>query len=567
MRGYVGLVAVGTLLTLPCQLHAVIIAARSVALADVSSAVASASDGDAVVVPAGSASWTSPLTITKAITLRGAGENATVILDDIAGANRHGQPRAAQSHRLGPGQLPRQTRWSNFPKTGPLAGRGNSGRLGNSAIIRIEISTSNPLRISGFTLRYGSGSSASDVAIALSGTCPAIRVDHCHFDQLYTGHNIQISGWLYGVIDHCVFDIRSGNGRGTAATALVSHPSWGNQPSGWGSWADPPYFGSEKFIFLEDNVINNLGKAPNGGTIDADRGGRYVARYNTLNNLNIFYHGSDTGAGGMYLRGARAVEIYNNTFHSTHPLHPAGQCRGGSLLWHDNKYMGTFKNGMALRVYRLFQGGPVRMGKWGAANGTSPWDCNATEKDGTHIDGHAPYTFASGTHTGANDSTVVTVSGDPWQPNQWVGYSVTNTNSASPYFNGAAYIIGNTANTLTMLPGNDRPFPRFNTGDTFAIHKVLIVLDQPGRGKGDLIRGTPTNAVAAWPHQELEPCYSWNNTLNGDNVDFAPATTKSLLREGVDYYNNTPMPGYKPFPYPHPLTKADAKPGGFTKGN
>ena len=85
MRGYVGLVAVGTLLTLPCQLHAVIIAARSVALADVSSAVASASDGDAVVVPAGSASLTSPLTITKAITLRGAGENATVILDDIAG--------------------------------------------------------------------------------------------------------------------------------------------------------------------------------------------------------------------------------------------------------------------------------------------------------------------------------------------------------------------------------------------------------------------------------------------------------------------------------------------------
>jgi len=28
-----------------------------------------------------------------------------------------------------------------------------------------------------------------------------------------------------------------------------------------------------------------------------------------------------------------------------------------------------------------------------------------------------------------------------------------------------------------------------------------------------------------------------------------------LLKENVGFYNNTPMPGYKPYPYPHPLTK------------
>ena len=28
-----------------------------------------------------------------------------------------------------------------------------------------------------------------------------------------------------------------------------------------------------------------------------------------------------------------------------------------------------------------------------------------------------------------------------------------------------------------------------------------------------------------------------------------------MLVEGRDYYNNTPMPGYTPYTYPHPLTK------------
>ena len=562
MRGYVAFAAVGILLSLPCQLQAVIITAKSATFADVSSAVASASAGDTVSVPAGNASWTSPLTITKPITVRGAGENKTIILDDIPRVKgRRESAGGARGHAPGFSQFVRQRRGAHSPNAGSLFSRSNSGGAANASIVRAELRASEALRITGFTFKYGSANSASDAAIVLSGTCPAIRVDHCHFDQLYTGHNIQLSGWLYGVIDHCTFDIRNGIGGGTSATALVSHASWGNQPSGWGSWTDPPYFGSEKFIFFEDNVINNLSNAPNGGSIDAARGGRYVARHNTFNNSTIFYHGSDTGAGGLYLRGTRAIEIYNNTFHSSHLQHPAGQCRGGALLWHDNDYSGTFKNGMALKVYRLFQGGPVRQGTWGAANGTSPWDCNATEKDGTHVDGHAPYTFTTGTHTGPNDSTVVMVSGNPWQTNQWAGYSVTNTTSNSPYFNGCNYILSSTSNTLTLAPFNDPPHPKFNTGDTFAIHKVLIVLDQPGRGKGDLIRGSPNNAVAAWPHQALEPCYSWNNTLNGANLGFAPATAQSLLREGVDYYNNTPMPGYRPYTYPHPLTKADVKPG------
>lgn len=564
------------------HVKAAVINARSVSLVDVSSAIDSAHEGDTVVVPQGTASWTSMLTIAKGITLQGAGKDETVIFDDLPRLERREpgreqrQPeesRQRQPEEIRQRQLERQRQQQlqgprpapPFGGSRPLPDRAGPQGGRNPGIMKVDLTPSQTFRLTGFTFRYGSLTSNSEGAIRLSGTCQSIRVDHCHFDQLYTDHNVEILGWLYGVIDHCTFDIVKHGG----ATAYVLHNSWGNQPSGWGSWADPPYFGSEKFIFFEDNVINNLGPAPNHGSIDAARGGRYVARHNTFNNCNIFYHGSDSGAGGVYLRGTRAVEIYNNTFNTSLPNHAAGQNRGGSLLWHHNTYTGTFRGGMVLRIYRQFEGGAMnRPGGWGsAANGTNPWDHNATEPDGTHVDGHAPYLYVTGTHIGGNDSSVVTVSGTPWQPNQWAGYSVTNTSSTSPYFNGCNYISSNTSNTLTLAPITGKPpLPKFNTRDTFAVRKVLIVLDQPGRGRGDLIVGNPSGttnltgtAWPAWPHQALEPCYSWDNTLNGSSIGFANNDLHNILRENVDYYNNTPMPRYTPYTYPHPLTTVNTK--------
>ena len=44
--------------------------------------------------------------------------------------------------------------------------------------------------------------------------------------------------------------------------------------------------------------------------------------------------------------------------------------------------------------YRVFiNSNPV----FGASTGENPWDYNATEPDGTHVDGHPPYLFDSGT--------------------------------------------------------------------------------------------------------------------------------------------------------------------------
>ena len=101
--------------SLPCswpllaQAKGATVEAKSAALADVKSAIASAHEGDTVTVPAGEASWTSTLVITKGITLQGATSidgtlsspvvtDKTIILDDVPRQSR-GQPLAEATTR------------------------------------------------------------------------------------------------------------------------------------------------------------------------------------------------------------------------------------------------------------------------------------------------------------------------------------------------------------------------------------------------------------------------------------------------------------------------------------
>src|SRR5712664_2325799 len=84
--------------------------AKSAELRDVQSAVANAREGDTVTVPAGTATWTSTLVITKGITLQGATSiggslssptvaDKTIILDDIPRPGRR-HPSVEQQQGL-----------------------------------------------------------------------------------------------------------------------------------------------------------------------------------------------------------------------------------------------------------------------------------------------------------------------------------------------------------------------------------------------------------------------------------------------------------------------------------
>src|ERR1051326_289009 len=79
------------LMSVSAHARAATITATSASFKDVASAVSSAHDGDVVVVPAGTASWTTTLNIAKGITLEGAGNDKTVILDDLPREERGGE--------------------------------------------------------------------------------------------------------------------------------------------------------------------------------------------------------------------------------------------------------------------------------------------------------------------------------------------------------------------------------------------------------------------------------------------------------------------------------------------
>ena len=278
--------------------------AKSPALADVKSAIASAHEGDTVTVPAGEASWTSTLVITKGITLQGAtsiGGNLsnpvvtdkTVILDDVVRQSR-GHPLAREQQ--GPPQqakpLLSRTAAVRGQKDGPSKLDMAAGREGGHmpAIVVVTLKPDAVISADGLHVQIWIGYNvcATMEACIFTGTCPSARIDHCHFDQLYANPFIMTRGQIYGVVDHCVFDER-----GRALTFQVYHDGWGGHTHGDGSWADNTYFGSEKFLFIEDNTFRNA-KGYKVVGIDAYGGGRYVARHNYMVDTSTGGHGTET---------------------------------------------------------------------------------------------------------------------------------------------------------------------------------------------------------------------------------------------------------------------------------
>jgi hypothetical protein len=462
-----------------------------------------ASNGDTITLPAGTFSWTSPLTITKGITLQG----ATTI------TGHAGNPTVTDATII----------QDNTPRSGTSAG-----------IIKVAIRSSQSFRLTGFTFAPGSSTTfaAGGGAVHLlsqdSSPCTSMRVDHCHFAWLYQGRNVWVSGWVYGVADHNVIQ-----SRGAAQSFFIEHQNyWGtSQIYGNGSWADYPWYGTEKFFFIEDNTIVGNGLVQTSGTIDSFNGGRYVARHNAFTNALAADHGTE---GGLP-RGIRAKEVYDNTFNWT-MTHSEGGQRSGSSLWHDNAFLGVASGHDNHTALANFRQTPARAHPvWGISDGTSPWDVN---------DPHG--LFDSGTDNSSKNSRgIIHDSTKNWTPNQWVHYSIKNTNPASRSYGMGSFVISNTSNTITYsyYPFSDAGgYLIFNAGDTYQIHRVITTMDQNGRGKGDPVVGASypinwTTRTPWWTHQAWEPCFSWNNVHTSDGRVYGFGSTSFTTIANRDYYN------------------------------
>src|SRR6266480_439254 len=397
-------------------------------------------NGDTITLPAGRFSWTSRLNITKGITLQG----ATTI--------------------VGPSSRPTVTDATiiqdNTPRSGSKVG-----------IIAVTLNPSQSFRLTGVTFAPGISTTfpLGDGAFRLhsGGASPntSMRIDHCHFASLYQGKLI----WV--------------NGYGGA-----------NQINGNGSWADYPWYGTEKFFFIEDNRVIRINAAAARSLVDTLFGARWVVRHNYLQNVIPEGHGTE----GSAPRGNRADEFYDNTVNIT-VLWGGGGQRSGTSFWHDNVFTGTASSTGSHCSLSNFRETPSRPDPvWRIADGTSPWDANDTEGNRTFVEGHLPFLFNSGRDTSSvNSRGVIHDSTKNWAVNQWVGYSINNLNLTDAY---GSYVISNTSNTITYFyyTGTDTAgrYLIFNQGDRYEIHRVLIMMDQNGRGKTDQIVGVqPINTT------------------------------------------------------------------------
>jgi hypothetical protein len=349
-------------------------------------------DGDTIDIPSGTFSWTARVNITKNITIQGkttitgAGTSACTANDQTI--IQDNTPRTTQ---ILPATLTPNS--SVFRLTGLTFSPGVSTTNGSTdgAFTIISAGTSlgrlgkgkrKTMTPTALAARKRSARLPRAFTIKSAGTSPVFnaRIDNCHFALLYQGKIIKPSGWVNGLVDHCYFEAR-GNAFPFNAEA-GSYGGVAGDINGNGSWTDYPWYGTNKFFFIETNSFTRIGTRPN-ALIDAYKGSRFVIRHNYSHNCIPQGHGTEGGAP----RGQRCEEIYDNEFNMT-VTWSGGGIRSGGALVHDNRFTGlpvkTSGNVWSLINYRENAGRPYNT--WGNADGTSIWDVNATEADGSHGD-------------------------------------------------------------------------------------------------------------------------------------------------------------------------------------
>ena len=299
-----------------------VIRAANCSRSAVQAAVDSANDRDTVSVPAGNCTWSDSVAIhNKSINVIGPGKDqATITVMDAA-----------------------------FVLTAASGG-------------------SNASRISGFTFDITAAAYGIGLLCDL-GCAQNWRVDHNEFvnhaapkEVIYGyGHT---SCFPYGLVDNNIIH----DGR----MLIYGEPydTGGNH-----RWAEPLDIGTEKSLYVEDNVFDSTAYTLN--WIDGNVGTRYVFRFNTAYNAWTETHSVQ----GDNHRAQRLWEIYNNTM----TCNDTGNCwmpmrmRGGTGVVFNNVTSGYNADHIFLdNVRSCFDYAP----NWGMCNGSSAIDGNQPGQSG-----------------------------------------------------------------------------------------------------------------------------------------------------------------------------------------
>ena len=479
--------------------------------------VGQAADGDTVIVPSiGSpATWTTKLAITKNITLLG-----QTTVDSSTGATND-QTIIIRAFTTQLALITAQT-----SATAEAAGK--------------------KFRLSGFTFRDASTTFSQNGYVAVNGNGHQVRINNNNFDLASTpvqAQAIRVGDNVYGVADHNVI-------RHLRTQTFGFYNGQIGTDFGSGTWSLPTQWGTDQFFFVENNWIENTSSSEVGMT-DGNSGAKFVIRFNKIFNCHLHVHGTEGG-----VRGGRAIEAYGNetTFSI---VDTPGTLRSGCLLFYNNNYHGTAMNNPAYSIDEQREEwcfgkatGSQAITGWQGADGSSPWDVNDTEGDGTYVAAtpqKPPHLFFSGT-AGAGTTGLGVAPGKPiqvvdngspgWTTDKWLGYGMLKVDDG--YFSKIIGTVSGNTNLATQTEA-DKQQVNWQSGSAYQIHRVLTALDQGGRGQADFINGGPyhwLNTVTnsrAWPHQALDPIYTWNNrTVSNGPIG---ASSRYTILPNRDYFN------------------------------
>lgn len=487
--------------------------------ADCKQKIEAAHNGDTVTLPSGTISWTGTVTVGTAITLQG--NTTTNIMFNAPLGKWQGN------------EVENTILLDNVASNNPLI------RIGS---VYPVVHTAGGQRITGIALEPGPNGANKLSAIeyndgSIAPNAP-IRIDHCFFGDLNLTPAVLNLAWRnYGVMDHCVR-------RNTHQAGMVLC-YWGRNTPDMGDldFQQPAGFGGPNFFFVEDNLFQDA--------TDISFGGKLCVRHNhiygngAITSGHLVCHGPARSM--PQFQGGRAYEDYLNDYHfpGVAGFSIDGRDSGSHVRWGN-----TYENGGVTMADSISMNAMRMAWNWGApfegTNGIG-WDIYATRADGTHVDGEAPFVFATGTATAGTNSGSMVDSTKAWTANQIQGYVIVRTTD-----NQVSGITANTSNSITLFGIGGGLVVNWAPGNPYKILKVLKLFDGLGYGAGSAIN----RASPAYPNYTSEPCYEWNNvnTDTGHHVGYnAPAYMKYVWREGIEYFNDTPMPGYTPFTYPHPL--------------
>jgi hypothetical protein len=262
--------------------------AADATLAAVNTAMGLCNDGDTLVIPAGTETWAGTLTVTKALTIVGAGTASTIITAD--GATR-------QLFRFNPG-------------------------------------SDKALDLSGICFKDGKGVLISGNK-ANSYCLDSIRIHGNKFWRNSNGSDsIYFDGWIEGLVDNNTFL------NCNRAIMIVGDNNY--------AWTRTIEAGTEHAIFIEDNTFTQeAGTSGLNECVYHQEGARTVIRYNTFDAsayaedfVPFDVHGNQSYYDGSGIRGQPIVEVYENTF-DYQKSYRVLYFRGGSILCYNNAFTFT----------------------------------------------------------------------------------------------------------------------------------------------------------------------------------------------------------------------------------